>query len=253
MGYNMHMLTTTGDLYPQVVFARFMKRPNRFVAWVELEGREVICHVKTTGRCTELLVPGARVALAPAEGAGRKTGYDLVAVCKQDMWVNIDSQAPNRAALAWLRERYPGAEIRPEVTWGNSRLDFHVQGNDLSLFVEVKGCTLEVGDMGMFPGAPTERGVLHLKTLMACREDGHSALALYVVQMGHARWFRPHDRMHPLYGRTLRQAVAAGVHALAYNCLVTPQGMRIHRQIPVLLMGRPKPGPFMEEYIPRRG
>lgn len=222
-------------LYPCVAHGVFVARPNRFVARVLLEGQEVVCHVKNTGRCSELLLPGARVVLVQAQNPTRKTGYDLVAVYKGDMLVNIDSQAPNSVAARWLRATYPGAVIRAEVPWQHSRLDFLVQHEGRSLYVEVKGCTLEEDGLALFPDAPTPRGVRHLRALGQCVAAGHEAMALFVIQLRPVKAFSPHDRMHPAFGQALREVYAAGVQVLARDCVVTPQGMAMGDAVPVLL------------------
>lgn len=229
--YNNTMVT----LYRQPFSARFIDRPNRFIARVQADGQELVCHVKNTGRCRELLLPGAQVVVAPAGNPLRKTGYGLVAVYKGDMLVNIDSQAPNTIASAWLKERYPSATVRREASFGDSRLDFHVKAPGLSLYVEAKGCTLEEDSLALFPDAPTQRGVKHLKTLMDCQAQGHQAMALFVIQMKPVRAFSPHDAMHPQFGDTLRQAARSGVQVLAYDCRVGMDGMEIDAPVPVIL------------------
>lgn len=222
-------------VYDKVVAGHFIARPNRFIARAEVNGQEIIAHVKNTGRCRELLLPGSRVILNRAAREGRKTDYDLVAVYKGDMLVNIDSQAPNAIAQDYLRARFPSAHIRRESVYGHSRLDFHVQDGDRSLFVEVKGCTLEEEGLALFPDAPTQRGVRHLNTLMDAVEKGHQALALFIIQMHPVRAFAPHDLMHPAFGQALRQAAAAGVEVAAYDCLVTENSLALHQPVPVII------------------
>lgn len=227
--------STVHPLYPKTMLARFLSRPNRFIAHVEAEGETLVCHVKNTGRCKELLLPGALVVIAPAQNPLRKTKYDLVAVYKGDMLINLDSQAPNVVAYAWLKEQYPDAIVKREAVFEHSRLDFHVSKEGFSLYVEVKGCTLEEDGVALFPDAPTERGVKHLNTLVSCVQQGHQAMALFVIQMRPVRCFSPHDAMHPGFGEALRRAVAANVRLAAYDCLVQPEGMAIHAPVPVLL------------------
>lgn len=222
-------------LYDEVIYASFVARSNRFIATAQAEGGEVICHVKNTGRLKELLLPGAQVILSKSQNPARKTAYDLVAVYKGNMLVNIDSQAPNRAAGLFLQQMFPSANIRREVPFGDSRLDFYVQQADTSLFIEVKGCTQEEGGLAMFPDAPTLRGVKHLHTLMSCIESGHQAMVLFVVQMRPVRAFSPNDTIHAAFGQALRAAKAAGVQVLAYDCLVTEQGMGIHQPVQIML------------------
>lgn len=224
-----------GVAYGHIVSGRFVERPNRFVARVEVLGEELLCHVKNTGRCRELLLPGARVILARAAREGRKTRWDLVAVYKGKMLVNIDSLAPNAVAGDYLRSRFPGAVIRREVTLKHSRLDFHVQTEGHSVYVEVKGCTLEEEGLALFPDAPTLRGVRHLETLADCARQGHQALAIFMIQMRPVRAFSPHDRMHPAFGLALRKAAQAGVEVLALDCVTEEQGMQLGTAVPVLL------------------
>ena len=216
--------------YGCVVPARFLDRPNRFVAHVLLGQETVTCHVKNTGRCRELLVPGARVYLERGRNPGRRTAWDLIAVEKDGRLINMDAQAPNRVFAEWARERY--ADVHPEVRYGQSRLDFCLDGQH---FVEVKGVTLEQDGRCRFPDAPTERGVRHLHELVRAVELGHRATAFFVVQMEDVTDFAPNDETHPAFGAALRQAAAAGVQVAAYSCRVTPDSMTIHRPVPVIL------------------
>ena len=220
--------------YGQVVRARFLARPNRFIAHAALEsGETVVCHVKNTGRCRELLTPEAVVYLERAANPHRKTAYDLIAVEKGGRLINMDAQAPNRAFAEWARTFDPAAEtVKPEFVFGQSRLDFCLDGRH---FVEVKGVTLEQDGHCRFPDAPTERGVRHLHTLMRAVEQGHRATVFFVVQMDNVRDFAPNDETHPAFGEALRQAASAGVQVLAYSCHVTPEEVTMDRPVPVLL------------------
>ncbi|MDD4081151.1 MAG: DNA/RNA nuclease SfsA [Eubacteriales bacterium] len=222
-------------VYGQVMPGRFISRPNRFVARVSVGEEEIVCHVKNTGRCRELLLPGAEVILAKAASEARRTAYDLAAVYKGDMLVNIDSQAPNAVAMDYLSARFPGANIRGEVAFGHSRLDFHVLDGDLSLYAEVKGCTLEEDGLALFPDAPTLRGVRHLETLQEAVLGGHKALMLFIIQMRPVAAFSPHDQMHPAFGQALRNAAGMGVEVLAYDCFVRENGKSLGEQVPVAL------------------
>ncbi len=222
-------------VYADVLFGTFVSRPNRFVALVDTGAGRVVCHVKNTGRCRELLLQGARVVLSRATASGRKTAFDLIAAYKGDMLVNLDSQAPNQVAYHFLQSRHPGALVRREVAHGDSRLDFHVQGSGLSLYVEVKGCTLEQNGLALFPDAPTQRGVKHLHSLMRCVEEGHQALALFVIQLQPVNAFSPNDAMHPAFGHALREAARAGVQVLACDCMVQPNWLAIDKPVPVQL------------------
>ena len=216
--------------YGCVVPARFLARPNRFIAWVQLGEQTVECHVKNTGRCRELLVPGATVYLERGANPNRRTAWDLIAADKGGKLINMDAQAPNRVFAQWARERW--ADVRPEVRYGRSRLDFCRAGHHL---VEVKGVTLEQDGRCRFPDAPTERGTRHLHELMRAAALGHRATAFFVIQKEDVTDFAPNDDTHPPFGAALRQAAAAGVQVAAYSCRVTPDSMTIHRPVPVIL------------------
>lgn len=225
--------------YAHVRPAKFLARPNRFVARVLLDGKEETVHVKNTGRCRELLVPGARVYLAEGDNPARKTRYDLVAVEKGELLVNLDSQAPNKVFAQWAQAGgfRPGLTLlRPETTWGNSRFDFYWEdAAGQRGFVEVKGVTLEEEGHVRFPDAPTLRGVKHLEELVRARAEGYDAAVCFVVQMEGMVDFAPNDATHPAFGAALRRAAAAGVTVLAMECAVTPGSLAIRRPIPVRL------------------
>ena len=216
--------------YGEMIPGRFCTRPNRFVAHVELKGQEEICHVKNTGRCRELLVPGARVYLERGRNPGRRTAWDLIAVEKDGRLINMDAQAPNRVFAEWARERY--ADVHPEVRYGQSRLDFCLDGQH---FVEVKGVTLEQDGRCRFPDAPTERGTRHLHELIRAVEEGYRATAFFVIQMADAEDFSPNDETDPAFGVALRQAAEAGVEIAAWCCRVTPGSIALDRPVPVRL------------------
>ena len=225
--------------YGNVRPAEFVARPNRFVARVLLDGAGETVHVKNTGRCRELLVPGARVYLAEGTNPARKTRYDLVAVEKGPLLVNLDSQAPNKVFAQWARAGgfRPGLTLlRPETVWGNSRFDFYWEdAAGRRGFVEVKGVTLEEGGHARFPDAPTLRGVKHLEELTRARAEGYEAAVCFVVQMGGMVDFAPNDATHPAFGAALRRAAAGGVTVLAMECDVTPGSLAIRQAIPVRL------------------
>ncbi len=224
--------------YKEVVQGRFLERPNRFVARVELEGRVETVHVKNTGRCRELLLPGAKVYLEKSGKPGRATAYDLVAVEKGSRIVNIDSQAPNRAVQEWLSSGglFPRMTfLRPETTYRNSRFDFYAEALGEKIFIEVKGVTLEEDGVVRFPDAPSERAVKHMGELVAAKRDGYRALVLFVVQMEGAEYFTPNRSTHPAFAQALEEAAQAGVEILAYDCRVTPDSMDINRPVPVVL------------------
>lgn len=229
--------------YSYVTVGEFIARPNRFIARVWLDGQEETVHVKNTGRCRELLVPGCRVYLAGAENPARRTAYDLIAVEKEragkpPLLINMDSQAVNKVAAEWLPRSglfSPEAVIRPEVRLGDSRFDFCITDGGERAWLEVKGVTLEQDGVALFPDAPTERGVKHLKGLTACRQAGDRALVLFVVQMKEMICLRPHDATHPAFGQALREAAAAGVEVLAMDCVVSPDSLVIDRPVAVEL------------------
>ncbi len=222
--------------YGEILPAVFLSRPNRFIAHVLVEGEEVVCHVKNTGRCRELLRPEARVWLEKGTNPKRKTAYDLVTVEKGRRLVNMDAQAPNKIFGEWALRLEAGIRsVRPEVAFGDSRLDFLLETEQGRHYVEVKGVTLEEGGHVFFPDAPTERGVRHLHTLMRAVEQGHRATVFFVVQMADVLDFSPNDSTDPAFGQALRQAAAAGVQVLAFTCQVTPEEVTMDRQIPVIL------------------
>lgn len=229
--------------YKQIISGIFLERPNRFIAHVEIDGVPEIVHVKNTGRCKELLLSGSTVYLSVADNPSRKTKYDLIAVEKQrdgapPLLINMDSQIPNAAAEEWLRTGTlfsPHAVIRREVTYGNSRFDFFVTDGERKAFLEVKGVTLEEKGIAMFPDAPTERGVKHLRELIQCRQDGYEAYVLFVIQMKEMTALRPNDTTHPAFGDALREADRAGVKILAMDCAVTPDSIALDEAVPVQL------------------
>ncbi len=224
--------------YTNVSRGRFLERPNRFLARVEMEGQEVLCHVKNTGRCRELLNPGAVVYLQKSDNPNRKTGYDLIAVEKGEMLINMDSQIPNYVAAEWLRKGslFPeGANIQMEKRYGNSRFDIYAEAGERKAFLEVKGVTLEVEGQARFPDAPTERGVKHVRELMGCVQEGYEAYLLFVIQMTGIQSFAPNWDTHPAFGSALQEAARAGVQILAYDCQVRPDEIVLDQPVPVLL------------------
>lgn len=225
--------------YQAVIPGRFLARPNRFLALVELDGRVETVHVKNTGRCKELLLPGNTVYLAPADKAGRKTSFDLVAVEKRPgLLVNMDAQLPNAVAEEWLPKSglfSSEAVIRREVRWGNSRFDLYVEDGVRKAFLEVKGVTLETDGLARFPDAPTQRGVKHLRELCACLQEGYEAYVLFVIQMKGVYRFSPNEATHPAFAEALREAAAAGVKVIAMDCIVTPDSLCIDQAVPVVL------------------
>lgn len=225
--------------YQRIEKGRFLSRPNRFIAHVELNGQTETVHVKNTGRCRELLTPGATVYLEKSGNPARKTQYDLIAVEKGNLLVNMDAQAPNQVFREWAESggfRPDLTLLRPETTWGDSRFDFYWEAADSSRgFVEVKGVTLEEGGHARFPDAPTARGVKHLKELVRCREEGYEAAVCFVIQMAGMRDFAPNDVTHPAFGDALRLAARSGVQVIARECAVTEDSLTIAASVPVLL------------------
>lgn len=224
--------------YGKILPARFLARPNRFVARVEAEGQELVCHVKNTGRCRELLVPGATVWLEESPNPNRKTKYDLIAVEKGSRLINMDAQAPNQVFREWAEAggfRKDLTLLRPETTYGSSRFDFYWESSEKRGFVEVKGVTLEEDGVVRFPDAPTLRGVKHLEELVKAHQAGYEAAVCFVIQMEDVRWFAPNDVTHPEFGQALRQAAAAGVEVLAMDCAVTPGSLEIRSPVPIRL------------------
>ena len=213
----------------------FRARPTRFIAHIEIDGAVEICHVKNTGRCRELLIPGCTVWCQRSDNPNRKTKFDLIAVQKGDRLINMDSQAPNKAAGEWLAAGGQGqiAQLRAEVKQGDSRFDFAFVKDGKQCFLEVKGCTLEEDGICAFPDAPTERGAKHIRGLTAAVRDGYGAYILFVIQMSDVKHIRPHDETDPEFGRALREAAQNGVHVLAMDCAVTPDTMQI--RLPVLV------------------
>ena len=224
--------------YEKIRPGTFLDRPNRFVAHVELGGTAAVCHVKNTGRCRELLVPGAKVYLEESGNPARKTQYDLIAVEKGTRLINMDAQAPNRVFEEWARGGGFLPELsllRPETTYRNSRFDFYWESSAERGFVEVKGVTLEEDGVVRFPDAPTLRGVKHLEELAAARQAGYQAALCFIVQLAGAKYVQPNDVTHPQFGQALRQAAAAGVEVFALGCSVTPDSLTAADPVPVRL------------------
>ena len=224
-------------LYNEVLTGTFLRRPNRFIAHVQTEDGLEICHVKNTGRCAELLVPGADVTLSVGTNPNRKTRCDLVAVQKGPLYINMDSQAPNRAAAEAMPRLFPGLTLlRPEAVFGASRLDFYLEQGEKRTFVEVKGVTLEENGLALFPDAPTERGIKHLKELENCLRAGFGAAVLFVIQMCGVSCFSPNRKTHPAFADALLHAREAGVQVMAYDCCVTKDSMTVRDPVPIRLI-----------------
>ncbi|MBR3771323.1 MAG: DNA/RNA nuclease SfsA [Clostridium sp.] len=226
--------------YGNIKRGRFLARPNRFIAHVDLDGEEVICHVKNTGRCKELLIPGESTVYIEDHGADtkRKTRYSLIGVEKQNLMINMDSQAPNKVVKEWIQSGgfLPGITfIKPEKKYGDSRFDFYLEQGERKIFLEVKGVTLEEDGVAMFPDAPTERGVRHVEELIACKKNGYDAYIVFVVQMAGMKAFTPNNRTHPEFGEALRKARRNGVEILVKDCRVTEDELTITGSLPVEL------------------
>ena len=223
--------------YENMVPGIFCARPNRFIAHIEIDGREEVCHVKNTGRCRELLTPRAEVWCQKSSNPNRKTRYDLIAVQKGAQLINMDSQAPNAAAGEWLRSGGLGEieNLKAETFHGDSRFDFSFTKDGRQCFLEVKGVTLETDGICAFPDAPTERGAKHLRGLTAAVREGYGAYVLFVIQMANVQYLHPNDKTDPAFGAALREAAAKGVTVLAVDCVVTPDTMEIGNFIPVRL------------------
>jgi len=231
-------------LYFNIIRSEFLQRLNRFVARVLINGAVHTVHVKNTGRCRELLVPGATVYLEKVDSAGRKTQYDLVAVEKQrrgsrePLLINMDAQAPNKVFQEWALAGKFLPELvllRPEQRWGNSRFDFYFGTRERRGFIEVKGVTLEIDGHARFPDAPTERGVKHIEELIACQAEGYEAYLCFVIQMAGMKDFAPNDAAHRAFGAALRRAREAGVKVLVRECQVTPDMLEMTDAVPLLL------------------
>ena len=213
--------------YSNIVKGTFLDRPNRFIAHVELDGKRETVHVKNTGRCRELLLPGAEVWLTAPGTEGRKTKYDLVTVRKENgLLVNIDSQAPNAVVKEWLEKQQYDAVV-PEYTYGDSRIDFYMERGAERTLMEVKGCTLEREGIGYFPDAPTDRGVKHLRELAKAVKDGYQAALAFAIQMDGIKEVRPNIQTHPEFGTAMQKARDAGVEILFLSCHVEPDGLTV--------------------------
>jgi sugar fermentation stimulation protein A len=245
-------------IYNNITQGLFRVRPNRFIAHVEVNDKEVIAHVKNTGRCKELLIPGTKVILQNSDNPSRKTAYDLIAVWKGDRLINMDSSAPNKVFLELLKsgqDKFGQHEsgqhkleqhklgqymeditlIKPEAKYGDSRFDFYVEAGKRKIFIEVKGVTLEENNVALFPDAPTQRGVRHLNELVRSLGDEYEAHVVFVVQMSNVHSFAPNNSTHPAFGEALIAAQKAGVKIAAFDCLVTENSLNIGNHVPVIL------------------
>ncbi|MBR5521197.1 MAG: DNA/RNA nuclease SfsA [Oscillospiraceae bacterium] len=221
--------------YTNIVQGIFISRPNRFIAKVEIENIEHTVHVKNTGRCKELLIPGVTVYLQYSDNPARKTAYDLIAVQKGHRVINMDSQAPNTVFREWATQNYPGAVIKRETTYKDSRFDCFISDGEDKIFTEVKGVTLEEDGYVRFPDAPTERGIKHIRGLIDAVANGYKAQVFFVIQMEDVKSFSPNYDTQPRFGQALKEARDMGVNILAYSCKVTPESLEIDKPVPVIL------------------
>ena len=224
--------------YERIRKAFFIERPNRFIAYVQLDGEKETVHVKNTGRCAELLVPGAPAYIQESVNPARKTKWDLIAVEKGKRMINMDSQIPNKVVQEWIEggNLFPDVHlVRPETTYGNSRFDLYVEAGDSRIFIEVKGVTLEEDGVCRFPDAPSDRAVKHMEELVRAKKEGYETYVFFVIQMKDVRYFTPNTDTHPAFAETLKKAAAAGVKILAYDCEVTSDSITIREPVDVVL------------------
>ena len=227
--------------YNKIKKAIFLERPNRFIAYADLDGEKVKCHVKNTGRCRELLIPGEAVVFLEdhGENANRKTRYSLVKVVKNGRIINMDSQAPNQIAFDWLQNGGLHEDIsfvKREVKYGKSRFDiYYERGHGVKGFMEVKGVTLEEANVARFPDAPTERGIKHIHELIEAHKNGYEANILFVIQMKGVDYFEPNYRTHAAFGEALKEAKAAGVNVMAIDCIVTEDEVVANQLVKVIV------------------
>ncbi len=219
-----------------------MERPNRFIAYAELNGKKETIHVKNTGRCAELLRPGAVIYVQESDNPERKTKWDLIAVEKETgrgkRLINMDSQIPNRVVQEWIEagNLFPDVSlVRPETTYGNSRFDLYVEAGDRKIFIEVKGVTLEEDGVCRFPDAPSDRAVKHLEELIRAKKEGYETYVFFVIQMKGVSYFTPNTDTHPAFAEALRRAKEAGVEILAYDCNVTPDSIVVSEPVDAVL------------------
>ena len=221
--------------YEHITEGRFIDRPNRFIAHVEINGQVETVHVKNTGRCRELLIPGTQVFLEKSSNPARKTAYDLICVNKKGRGlINMDSQIPNKAALEWIKAGHlfpEKVQVTPEKTYGNSRFDLYVCSEKRKAFIEVKGVTLESDNIARFPDAPTERGIKHIEELIKAKEKGYNTVIAFVIQMDNVKYFTPNNVTHKAFGDALIKAYNSGVEILCLDCNVTEESLEIKDKV----------------------
>ncbi len=219
-----------------IIKAKFISRPNRFIAEVDIDGNIEIAHVKNTGRCKELLIVGVTVYVQKSNNPLRKTKYDLISVVKNGMLINMDSQAPNKVFCEWVQQgNFLSAVelIKPECKYGNSRFDFYIECNGKKIFAEIKGVTLEENGVVMFPDAPTKRGVKHIKELCECVKNRYEGYIFFIIQMEQCKYFTPNKATHPEFAEMLKIASECGVKIRALNCVVTKEVLKIQNEVEV--------------------
>lgn len=207
--------------YENIRRAKFISRPNRFIANIEIDGKIEICHVKNTGRCKELLTPYVDIFVQEFDSKIRKTKYDLISVYKGERLINMDSQVPNKVFGEWVKNcsMFENIKlIKAEQKYKNSRFDFYLEADDKKIFVEVKGVTLEEEGIVMFPDAPTERGLKHLNELSLCIDEGYEAYVFFIVQMKDVKYFTSNVKTHKEFAEALIKARQKGVNIIALDC-----------------------------------
>ena len=223
--------------YANIKPAVFLSRPNRFIAHIEVDGKEEICHVKNTGRCRELLTDRAEIYVQHFDNPNRKTKFDLIAVRKNGNLINMDSQAPNKVFHEWIKNGNFADDItyiKPECKYKNSRFDFYIETVNRKIFAEIKGVTLEENGVVMFPDAPTERGVKHINELIECKKEGFEAYIFFIIQMKNCKCFTPNRKTHPEFADALEKAKANGVNIVALNCNVSQDELKICENVKIL-------------------
>lgn len=224
--------------YSNICEGVFIRRVNRFIAHVNIDGREEVCHVKNTGRCKEILVEGCRCLVQEFNSEKRKTKFDLISVYKGDRLINIDSQVPNKMFYEWVKNGNFFRDLKVlkgESFYKNSRFDFYVEYEDKKAFVEIKGVTLEDNGVVLFPDAPTSRGVKHLNELISAKKDGFEAYVIFIIQMNGVKYFIPNYNTHKEFGETLRNCMENGVNVFAFDSFVSSDSIEIKESVKVLV------------------
>lgn len=224
--------------YNNIKKAKFINRPNRFIANIEVDGKVEVCHVKNTGRCKELLIENVDIFVQEFDNSNRKTKYDLISVYKGDRLVNIDSQVPNKVFHEWLKKGLLFNDIKlikPEFKYNNSRFDFYVETEHKKILMEVKGVTLEEDGIVLFPDAPTERGLKHINELIDCLEEGYVAYVVFIIQMKDVFYFTPNYNTHKAFGETLKKAREKGVNIIALDCKITEDSIEVEDLVDIKL------------------